>query len=259
MVRGGQRPPGSHGVRLDRPARPWNGLGSRPERVKHPCPARNRAVSSRNRGLDKNVRSFYYLRVRKGERTKGEILGKGVGMASELGIEALTIGSLAKEVGMSKSGLYAHFASKEDLQCQLVDAAAERFVAIVAAPAVRQPRGIPRVRAFFENWLAWENDVLMPGGCLFVALAFELDSRPGPVRDRLVAQQRRWLDALATAARIAVDEKQFRSDLDPRQFAYDMYSIILGYHFFARLMHDPEAESRTRGSFERLIASARAR
>jgi len=192
---------------------------------------------------------------RKGDQTREAILDRALALASTGGLEALSIGSLAREVGLSKSGLFAHFGSKEELQRAVLRTAVDRFVADVVTPALRQPRGEPRVRAMFERWLAWESS--LPGGCPFQAVAAELDDRPGPVRDDLVQSQRDWLDALATAARIAVVEKHFHDALDIEQFAYELYSLMLAYHQFQRLLDDPRAEERTRRSFDRLLERSR--
>ena len=192
----------------------------------------------------------------KGDETRAAILDRAVAEASRLGLEGLTIGNLARQVGLSKSGLFAHFGSKEDLQLAVLAAGVERFVARVMAPAFRAPRGLPRIEALFEGWLAWARQ--LPGGCLFIALANELDDRPGPLRDRLVSYQRDWIDTVATAARIAVEEGHFRPDLDGEQFAYDFYSIELAYHHFNRLLADPDAERRARTAFHELSTLARA-
>jgi AcrR family transcriptional regulator len=194
--------------------------------------------------------------MRKGDETREAILGTALAVASARGLNGLSIGSLAREAGLSKSGLFAHFGSKEDLQIAVLRTAVERFVDAVVTPALREPRGEPRVRAFFERWLAWERSVHLPGGCPFLAAA-KLDDRPGRVRDYLVGSQRDWLDALATAARIAVAEGHFRSDLDPAQFAYELYSLILAYHQYERLLADPEADRRCRLAFERLLERSR--
>lgn len=192
----------------------------------------------------------------KGDDTRAVILDEAVAEASRFGLEALTIGQLAQRVGLSKSGLFAHFGSKEDLQLQVLESAVERFVERVLAPALKAPRGEPRVRALFERWLDWEKHPGLPGGCVFIALANELDDRPGPLRDRLVSYQRDWIGALATAARIAVDEGHFRPDLETSQFAYEFYSVVLAYHHFNRLLRDPEAETRARNAFDDLLAAA---
>ncbi len=194
----------------------------------------------------------------KGATTRGLILDRALAMASTLGLEGLSIGGVAKEVGMSKSGLFAHFRSKEEMQAQVLQIAVDRFIKTVVAPALRQPRGEKRVRALFDHWLDWDGTTnWLPGGCLFIASAIELDDRPGPLRDFLVSAQRDWLDALATAARIAVEEGHFRSDLDTEQFAYELYSIALSYHHFERLLRDPLARDRAAAAFEDLIRKSR--
>ncbi|MCB1036968.1 MAG: TetR/AcrR family transcriptional regulator [Acidobacteria bacterium] len=191
----------------------------------------------------------------KGEETRAAILERALEVASEVGLEGLSIGSLAKEVGMSKSGLFSHFDSKENLQLEVLETAVERFVSTVISPALREPRGEPRIRAIFESWLDWSQQ--LSGGCPFVSAANEMDDRPGLVRDRLVAYQQDWIEGLTTAARAAVQEGHFRSDLDPEQFAYDFYSIELAYQHFHRLMRDSASEARARRSFERLLESCR--
>jgi len=195
--------------------------------------------------------------MRKGDATRAAILERGVRLATQTGLEGLSIGRLATELGLSKSGLFAHFRSKEALQIQVLDASAERFVQEVVRPALREPRGEPRLRAIFERWLAWTQTNSGPGGCLFVAAASELDDRPGAVRERLVALQKGWLEILATVYRTGVEEQQFRRDLEPDQFAYDLYSVMLGFHHAARLLRDPKADARANAAFERLIASVR--
>jgi AcrR family transcriptional regulator len=196
--------------------------------------------------------------LRKGEATRAAILDEALALASQVGLEGLSIGELARRLGMSKSGLFAHFASKENLQLEVLRSAADRFVETVIRPALEQPRGEPRVRALFENWLGWARADFSPGGCLFVSAAVELDDRPGAPRDFLVGAQRDFLGAIATAARISVEEGHFRRDLDPEQFAYDLYSIYLAYHHFSRLLRSPEAEARLRRSFAELLERAKA-
>lgn len=194
----------------------------------------------------------------KGDDTKSAVLGSAIGLASTLGLEGVTIGKLAEHVGMSKSGLFAHFSSKENLQVAILDEAIARFAQLVVFPALKRPRGEARLRALFENWLGWSQQAFMPGGCIFVSASVELDDRPGPARDRLVASQKDWVDTLAHAAEIAIAEKQFRSDLDCEQLAHEMFSIAYGYHFLRRLRSPAEAEKRAWTAFERLLSDARA-
>lgn len=194
----------------------------------------------------------------KGEETRSSVLGSALSLATQVGLEGLTIGKLAEHVGMSKSGLFAHFASKENLQVAILDEAAQRFIAHVVAPALEKPRGEPRLRALFDNWLAWSKLDFMPGGCVFVVAGVELDDRAGPARDRYVSTQKDWLATLAGAARIAVEEKHFRKDLDVAQLAHEIYGIAYGYHFMRRLGDPARTERRARAAFERLLNDARA-
>ena len=193
----------------------------------------------------------------KGLGTKDMILESALRTVSRLGLGQLSIGGLAAEVGLSKSGLYAHFQSKEQLQIQILEKAGRRFIKTVVAPALSQPRGEPRIRALFENWLTWSRASFLPGGCIFVAAANEFDDDRGPVRDFLVRSQKDWIANLSLAAQIAVAEGHFRADLDSDQFAYDFYSIVLAYHHFSRLLQDPNAESRCSTAFENLVTSSR--
>lgn len=194
----------------------------------------------------------------KGAETRERILDQAVRIASRDGLEGLTIGSLSSELGLSKSGLFAHFGSKDELQLQVLQAAVERFTANVIRPSLAAPRGEPRIRALFENWLAWSNAPDMPGGCVLVAASTELDDRPGPQRDFLAQAFRSRAAFMAKAARLAVEAGHFRADLDPGQFAFEVDAIVLGYHHAQRLMRNPNAGDLARGSFERLLASCKA-
>lgn len=193
----------------------------------------------------------------KGEITRQQILDHAVAMASKVGLDGLTIGSLADDLGLSKSGLYAHFQSKEALQLRTLEAGAERFIDAVVRPALQAPRGEPRLRALFENWSRWPKQCALQGGCLFVQVAAEFDDLAGPVRDRLVQLQNDWLDVLVNAARTAVNEGHFRKDVDVEQFAYELYGIKLMFHHAMRLLEDPKAEERARAAFEALLESRR--
>jgi len=191
--------------------------------------------------------------VSKGERTRTTILDHATGLASQVGLTGLTIGVLADDLRLSKSGLFAHFQSKESLQIEVLNHAARRFSDSVVRPALHEPRGVPRMRALLERWLAWERDVALPGGCVFVAATAELDDRPGPVRDRLVELQREWINVLATSFRKGIEAGAFRAGADPEQFAQDMYGIMLALHFHRRLMRDAGAEARARRAFDTLL------
>jgi len=189
----------------------------------------------------------------KGEETKQAIVDEALELVSKVGLEKLTIGALAGATGMSKSGLFAHFRSKEQLQLQVLAEARERFIEIVIAPALKKPRGEARLRAIFESTLErWEDE--LPGGCIFHAVSAELDDQPGPTRDYLVETQRDLADTLRRAAEIAIEEGQFRKDLDLDQFVFELGSITAAYHHFGRLLGDPDAEQRAHNMFEGLLA-----
>lgn len=176
-------------------------------------------------------------------------------LSSQRGLEGLTIGALAKQAKMSKSGLYAHFASKEALQIAVLDRAASHWVDEVLAPALKAARGLPRIEALFEGWLRWETAVLS-GGCLFVTAATEFDDRDGPVRHKVAAHLQDMLGALARAASIATEVGHFRSDLDTDQFAYELWGILVVYQHYLRLLKSTTAETKARIAFAALVARA---
>jgi AcrR family transcriptional regulator len=180
-----------------------------------------------------------------------------VRLSSLVGLEGLTIGRLAQELRLSKSGLYAHFRSKEGLQLEVLRAAAAEFIAEVVRPALARPRGEPRVLGLFEGWLRWSTSGPLPGGCLFVAAAAELDDQEGPVRDELVALQKAWLATLARAIAQAQSEGHFRRELDPEQLTFELHGILLSLHHQARLLREPDAPARAREAYAALCARAR--
>lgn len=192
----------------------------------------------------------------KGEQTQERIVERALKLASRDGLEGLTIGSLAADLHLSKSGLFAHFQSKEGLQVAVMEAAARRFAERVVRPALVARRGTARMRALFENWLGWMTDPEMPGGCIFMAAATELDDRPGHPREVLVRAQKELLDFLAGAARLGVEAGELRPDLETGQLAFEWYGIMASFHHARRLMGDPEAEARARQAFDRLLADA---
>ena len=195
--------------------------------------------------------------MRKGDLTRTAILDEALQTASRVGFTGLSIGKLAEQTEMSKSGLFAHFKSMDQLQLQVLQRARERFVDAVVRPALAAPRGEQRVRAVFESWLEWAGDVL-DGGCVFVAASVELDDRPGELREALVRAERDWLELLATVAGTAVSEGEFVADLDADQFAFEVHAVMLGHHHASRLLRDERALAMTRRSFESILSAARA-
>jgi AcrR family transcriptional regulator len=192
--------------------------------------------------------------VSKGEDTREAILEEADRLARRVGLGGMTIGVLAANTNLSKSGLYAHFRSKESLQLQVLEHAKVRYVAEVIAPALAAPRGEPRVRALFESWLKWDS---APGGCIFTAAASELDDQPGSVRDHVARDKQDWLDTIAEVFRTGVAEGHFRPDADPEQFAFDLEGVMLSYHLANRLLDHPNADAKARRAFDTLLAAAR--
>ncbi len=191
----------------------------------------------------------------KGEETKQAIVDEALDLVSTVGLDKLTIGALANATGMSKSGLFAHFKSKEQLQLHVLEEAKQRYLDVVVRPAFKQPKGVARLRAVFERTLEdWEND--LPGGCIFHAVAAELDDQPGPARDYLVSIQQEQRRMLERSVRMAMETGELRADLDVGLFVFQLGSITGGHHHFGRLLGDPNADKLARSAFESLLAQA---
>jgi AcrR family transcriptional regulator len=196
--------------------------------------------------------------VRKGEQTRTLILDEAVALASQVGLEGLSIGSLAERLDLSKSGLFAHFGSKEDLQILTLRRAQALFQERVFSPALEHPRGLPRLRSLLSNWLSWigESDDL-PAGCLVLSASTEYDDRPGAVRDLLVAGQRELRGAIVKSIRLAIEEGHLAPRTDPWQLAFELYGIVLATHHDRRLLEDARSVTRAQDAIERLIQSHR--
>jgi AcrR family transcriptional regulator len=191
---------------------------------------------------------------RKGEQTRTAILDEALKIASRLGLEGLTIGSLAEATGMSKSGLFAHFGSREDLQLAVLEHFAQLYGERVFVPVLKIDRGLPRLRALFERWLDWTLASGLPGGCIMISAANEYDDRPGPIRDAVIANQHRGNAITEKAVRLAVQEGHLRADTDPAQIGFEMLGIMLASHNHRRLLGDKEARKRALLAFEELVA-----
>ena len=175
------------------------------------------------------------------------ILERAVEVASEEGLEGLTIGRLSSELGLSKSGLFGHFGSKEELQLAAVDAAGAIFLREVIEPALAEPEGAPRLRAYCDRWIGYLERKVFSGGCFFAAASTEFDGRPGPVRDKLRDGQGAWLEELAKHARLAGAD-------DPQQVVFEVYSVVVGANATHELFRDEEAFARARRAIERLLS-----
>lgn len=193
----------------------------------------------------------------KGEQTRQEIVDRALALAGEVGLEAVSLGVLAAGMNLSKSGLFAHFKSKEALQLDVLHAAIDRFIQDVVLPAVKQPRGEPRLRTLFDRYLGWIHGRDSQGSCFFMALTHEYDDRPGPIRDLLVQSQSDWYGTIARAAQIAAEEGHLRTGLDADQFAYEMVGIGMAFQQAHKLLANPRAEQWARDAFEALLARSR--
>jgi len=195
-------------------------------------------------------------RPRKGEATRAAIVEAALALARRDGLEGLTIGVLAEQMRMSKSGVFAHFGSREDLQLAVMKEYAARFVDQVLRPAVRRPRGLPRLRALLENWLAWLARELEQG-CLMISGASEYDDRPGPLRDAVVEIVQGWKRELLRAIEQARDEGHLRRDIDAGQLVFEIYGLMLALHHDARLLHSPDSVKHARAGLARLLDSVK--
>jgi AcrR family transcriptional regulator len=190
----------------------------------------------------------------KGERTRAAILDAALRIVSKAGLDGLTIGTLADATGMSKSGLFAHFGSREELLLAVLAHGQAEFTEVVFQPAMAKARGLPRLKAMFTNWLDWTESADLPGGCPMIGGATEFDDKPGPVRDMLAGGQRTWIETLKRTVRQAIEEKQLPPDTDPEQIAFEMFGIALVVHHHRRLLGYPKARARALAALDKLIS-----
>ncbi len=196
--------------------------------------------------------------LHKGQQTRAAILEAALGLASHMGLEGLSIGALAEVMQMSKSGVFAHFGSREELQISVIREYHARFEDEVFFPAIAEARGLPRLQALFERWIR-RVSVELDSGCIYISGAVEFDDRPGPVRDALVEMVRAWQAALERAIRIAVDAGQLHADTDAAQMLFEMHGLILALHHDARFLRNPGVLDRARAGFDRVLGNHRAR
>ena len=191
--------------------------------------------------------------LHKGQQTRAAILDAALGLASHMGLEGLSIGALAEVMQMSKSGVFAHFGSREELQISVIREYHARFEEEVFFPAVHEARGLPRLRALFERWIR-RVSVELDSGCIYISGAVEFDDRPGPVRDALASMVRAWHAALERAIRIGMQCGHLRAETDPTQMLFELHGLILALHHDARFLRIPGALDRARTGFERTLA-----
>ncbi len=193
--------------------------------------------------------------LHKGQQTRAAILDAALGLASQMGLEGLSIGALAELMQMSKSGVFAHFGSREELQISVIREYHARFEEEVFFPAMREPRGLPRLTALFERWLR-RVSMEIDSGCIYISGAVEFDDRPGPVRDALAAMVLAWHQALERAIGIAIEEGHLRPDTDTQQMLFEIHGLILALHHDARFLRRPGAIDRARAGFARIVHQA---
>ena len=190
--------------------------------------------------------------LQKGQQTRAAILDAALTLASHMGLEGLSIGALAEVTQMSKSGVFAHFGSREELQISVIREYHARFEDEVFFPAIREARGLPRLRALFERWVR-RVSVELDSGCIYISGAVEFDDRPGPVRDALVEMVRTWHTALERAIQGAVEEGHLKPDTDAGQMLYEVHGLILSLHHDARFLRNDGVLERARRGFDRVV------
>jgi len=188
----------------------------------------------------------------KGAATREAIIDRAYEIARFSGVEGLSIGPLADAVGMSKSGVFAHFGSREDLQLAVIESAALRFGEAVFIPALSESRGLPRLRALMHNWFEWVRR--NSGGCVLLGSVTEYDDRPGPLRDQVLRNEQRWRDLLRRAIQLAIECGHLRAG-DTDQYAFELYALPLAVHHEAGLFGYEQARRHGDAAVERWFAS----
>ena len=192
--------------------------------------------------------------MRKGEMTRAAILDVALDLASRDGLEGLTIGLLADKMNMSKSGVFAHFGSREDLQIEVVKLYHHHFEQEVFFPSIKEPRGLPRLRTMFARWVK-RVSVEIASGCIYISGAVEYDDRPGTIRDELAGMVQIWKAALRRCVGQAIEMGHLCTKTDPDQLVFEMYGLVLALHHDARFLKLPGSANRAEAGFERLIKS----
>ena len=190
--------------------------------------------------------------MQKGQQTKTAIVDVALSLATQMGLEGLTIGAVAEMAGMSKSGVFAHFGSREELQISVIREYHQRFEQEVFYPVLSLPRGLPRLRALFANWMQ-RTSAEIDSGCLYISGAAEFDDRPGPVHDALASSVQTWMDALHRAVRLSVEAGDLDGQTDAAQMAFEIHGLILACHYEARFLKSKTALSLAQRSFEHTL------
>jgi AcrR family transcriptional regulator len=188
----------------------------------------------------------------KGEKTKAVIIDAALGLATQIGLEGLSIGALAEVAQMSKSGVFAHFGSREELQISVVREYHTRFEQEVFYPAMDAPRGLPRLQALFANWMK-RTSVEIDSGCIYISGAVEFDDRPGPVRDAIASSVKTWLAAMRRAVVQAQELNHLQASANPDQVLFEIHGLILALHYEARFLKTPGSIDRAVQGFNSIL------
>jgi AcrR family transcriptional regulator len=197
--------------------------------------------------------------LKKQANTAEKLLESGLGLMSQQGLSGVTLGRLAAQVGISKSGVFAHFSSKAEVQIALLEYTIQFVAPRVIEPALREPAGLARLQAIVRNWFGWAGRAGLPGGCPIAAALFELDDVEGPVREKVVQMEAAWRDTLSQFVREAIECGELRADLDIEQFVWELCGIYLNHHVSTRFVRDPQADARGASAFSALLSRAGAR
>jgi AcrR family transcriptional regulator len=195
------------------------------------------------------------VQTAQGLRTRGTILRRAADLASIQGLEGLSIGGLADDLGLSKSGLFAHFGSKEGLQLATIEAARQVYVQEVIAPALATPSGLSRLDRLCQQFLSYVERRVFPGGCFFAAAMAEFDCQPGPIKDRIADLQAAWMDTLGQAAAAAMKRDELSPRVDPDQLAFELEAALLGANWYFHLFDDASYMDRAREAIKRRLLS----
>jgi len=212
-----------------------------------------RTESSLTPPRTRRVRTGSARVLQKGQQTKQAIIEAALGLATHIGLEGLSIGALADVMDMSKSGVFAHFGSREELQVSVIREYHHCFEQEVFYPAMAVPRGIPRLRAMFGNWMK-RTSVEIDSGCIYISGAVEFDERTGPVRDALAESVLIWLAAMKRAITQAKDLGQLQAQVDEEQILFEIHGLILALHYEARFLKSPGSIERAVAGFENILA-----
>lgn len=196
-------------------------------------------------------------KTEKSELTFAAIVDAAMDMAAAQGMESLSLGQIAKQLGISKSGVFSRVGSLEALQQAVLDEYNRRFLAAVFTPAMAFKRGLPRLNALVSLWMERASNVEQTTGCIYIAGAFEYDDVQSPLRDVLESNLRRWRAAMVRTVTQALEAGHLRPDTDPEQLVFEVYSLMVGLMHDARFLRDPKAATRVRAAYDRLISTYR--